>query len=566
MKQKITPIILFVLLLPLAATVAIALAAGSAQNTDAAGANLQQSQSFTYQGELMDDGSPEPGPCDFQFGLWDAPSLGSQVGLTQTLSSVQLVNGRFSVVLNDNDQIGASPFSGLPVWMAIAVDCPAGTGSPIALSPRQPLTAAPYAHYSMEAGSAPWTGITSIPDGFADGLDDDTLYEAGTGLDLITTTFHLEDNYRLPQGCGSNQNVEWTGSNWGCVTPSDSGYANVIVVAKSGGDFDTIRGAINSIFDATSENRYLVWVAPGVYSETVDMMSWVDIEGAGEDLTRIESAGFTSIPFTTITASAHSELRFLTVENTGGNAFSRPLGISVDGFILRNVRIVASGGTDSDIGVSISGGTRNNIIQNCSIIVDSQLATGASYGMYVSANPGDIRLVLDNLIIEVNSSVDVDLNGILQGAGPSYTNIITATRLMIKATNSGTNDAWAFRSSGVGTKLNISDSSLNGYGTFGIGFYVTNGGTSYAQDVEMEGSHYGVRISSQSTPATVHIDGATLTGGIYSALVHSGAGHELNIGTSLLDGDYFVAPGDTMTCVNSYDENYTNVNGFDACP
>ena len=35
---------------------------------------------FTYQGRLDRDGSPFTGTCDFQFGLWDAASEGSQIG------------------------------------------------------------------------------------------------------------------------------------------------------------------------------------------------------------------------------------------------------------------------------------------------------------------------------------------------------------------------------------------------------------------------------------------------------------------------------------------------------
>ncbi|HET6445044.1 MAG TPA: hypothetical protein VFI27_10745 [candidate division Zixibacteria bacterium] len=565
MKYKILLIILLLLIIPLTATVAIALGAGAVQSGKQNQANLLPNQPFTYQGELLDDGQPEPGPCDFQFGLWDAPDLGSQVGITQTLTNIPLDSGRFSVVLNDDGQIGASPFDGQALWMAIEVDCPSGAGSFVSLTPRQQLTATPYAHFSTEAGSVPWAGITSKPDGFADDIDNDTLYDAGTGLDLITTTFNVDDGYQLPQGCTAGHLVEWDGSGWGCQEPTEPGYANVIVVAKSGGDFETIRGAIDSISDASMETRYLVWVAPGVYSETVDMMSWVDIEGAGEGLTRIKSHGFPSSAFATVFAAANSELRYLTVENIGGNERATAITFPFDDFTLRNVRVIAHGGTFNNIGVSVWGGTANNMIRNCSINVDSQLATSASYGIFAQAI-GDISLSVEDLIIEANSSVNQDLNGIAQLAGTDYTNVITATKLMVRTTNTGSNDAWAFRSSGVGTRFNINNSSLYGYGSFGIGLYVANGGTFLTRNVEIEGNYYGVRINSSANPATVRIDGASIVGGIYSALVAGGAGNELNFGTSLLDGDSFVAPGDTLICVNSYDENYTNVNGFDACP
>src|SRR5438874_8643279 len=45
-------------------------------------------------------------------------------------------------------------------------------------------------------------------------------------------------------------------------------YSNVIVVAKSGGDFNSVQQALGSILDNSPTNRYLVWVAPGAYTET----------------------------------------------------------------------------------------------------------------------------------------------------------------------------------------------------------------------------------------------------------------------------------------------------------
>jgi hypothetical protein len=566
MKYKIPMRILFLLIIPLTATVAIALGAGAVLSGEQNQADLLPSQPFSYQGELRDDGQPEPGPCDFQFGLWDAPTLGSQVGLTQTLNSVQLDNGRFTVLLNDDGQIGTNPFAGQALWLAIEVDCPSGTGSYVSLTPRQQLTAAPYAHFSAETEFVPWTGITSKLDGFADDIDDDTLYDAGTGLSLITTTFEVAGSYQLPQGCATDYMVEWNGTGWGCLEPENPGYANVVVVAKSGGDFDSIQDALDSITDASGENRYLVWVAPGVYTGMVTMKSWVDIEGAGIGLTLIQSVGYDSYGMATIMAAANSELRFLTVENTGGHAHSLAVIIPIDDFSLGNVRIIASGGTNSNIGIGIAGGTANNAVHHCSIAVDSQLATTASYGMYVNANPGSISLVLDNLIVEANSSVNRSLNGIFQGAGSGYTNVITATKLMINATNTGSSDAWAFRSSGTGTSVNITNSSLYAYGSLGAGFYVTNGGSFLVRNVEIEGNHHGVRISSSANPALVHIDNASIIGGSLAAIVAGGSGNELYFGTSLLNGDIFAAPGDSITCVNSYDENYTNANGFDGCP
>ena len=99
-----------------------------------------------------------------------------------------------------------------------------------------------------------------------------------------------------------------------------STYHNVVIVAKGGGDFTSIQSALNSITDAGDANRYLIYVAPGVYSERVTMKPYVDIEGAGELNTRITFTGSTQNDTGTLVGANNAEVRFLTVENTGGNS------------------------------------------------------------------------------------------------------------------------------------------------------------------------------------------------------------------------------------------------------
>lgn len=99
---------------------------------------------FTYQGELRNGGSPVTATCDFQFGLYDALTLGAQQGVTQTVTT-GVANGRFTVVLNSGAEFGARAFDGSARWLATSVRCPTGGGSYNSLSPRQPLTAAPLA-------------------------------------------------------------------------------------------------------------------------------------------------------------------------------------------------------------------------------------------------------------------------------------------------------------------------------------------------------------------------------------------------------------------------------------
>ena len=143
---------------------------------------------FTYQGQLKQGGSPVNGTCDLRFVLYNAPALGSQIGLPQEKLGVAVTGGAFTVVLD----FGAAAFTGEARWLGISVRCPAGSGTYTGLLPRQPLTAAPYALY---AAAAPWTGLTGIPAGFADGVDNDTTYTAGSGLTLTGTTFVADTAY-----------------------------------------------------------------------------------------------------------------------------------------------------------------------------------------------------------------------------------------------------------------------------------------------------------------------------------------------------------------------------------
>lgn len=101
--------------------------------------NIPVATSFTYQGRIDRSGGAYTGACDFRFTLHDRSVGGDQVGptLNQTLN---VQDGLFTTSLN----FGASPYTGFSLWLRIAVSCPSG-GALTALSPAQPLTAAPFA-------------------------------------------------------------------------------------------------------------------------------------------------------------------------------------------------------------------------------------------------------------------------------------------------------------------------------------------------------------------------------------------------------------------------------------
>lgn len=110
---------------------------------------------FTYQGRLSDGGSPADGAYDFEFRLFDAPEDGAQVGNSVVIDDYQVAEGLLTVELDFGQRI----FTGQALYLEVGVRAGAGSGPYTVLSPRQPLTAAPYAL------SLP--GLYTVPNSFS---------------------------------------------------------------------------------------------------------------------------------------------------------------------------------------------------------------------------------------------------------------------------------------------------------------------------------------------------------------------------------------------------------------
>jgi len=99
---------------------------------------------FTYQGHLTDNGALANGAHDFQFILYDAASGGAQLGSIVTMTDLQVTDGLFTAVLDFGEV-----FKGTAAWLEIGVREGTSNGTYTILTPRQPLTAAPYAQGLM---------------------------------------------------------------------------------------------------------------------------------------------------------------------------------------------------------------------------------------------------------------------------------------------------------------------------------------------------------------------------------------------------------------------------------
>ncbi|MEJ2210549.1 MAG: right-handed parallel beta-helix repeat-containing protein [Anaerolineae bacterium] len=250
---------------------------------------------FTYQGRLSDGGSPASGTYDLEFKLYDSANGDNQVGSTITVDDQTVSNGLFTVEL---DFGGA--FDGTALWLEIGVRGGSESGAYTTLVPRQTLSATPYARY---AAGAPWNGLSGMPNGFSDGVDNDTTYSAGAGLSLSGGTFSVDF-----AGTGSAATVarsdhdhwgqSWSGSGVGLTLASSDGHG--LVVDGGSGISDNgiqINSAGNAgvYVQATGPESSGVHVhsagGDGIYVWSTDIGDGVHVQSVGDDGLAIWSAG-----------------------------------------------------------------------------------------------------------------------------------------------------------------------------------------------------------------------------------------------------------------------------------
>ncbi len=165
------------------------------------------------------------------------------------------------------------------------------------------------------------------------------------------------------------------------------GYAGVVSVAKSGGDYTSVQAAIDSITDAAADTPYLVWVAPGMYEEQVTMKPYIHLQGAGQDTTVISSTvGGEGFPPTeaTLVLTRNTSLRDLTVGNSGTLteciALLVPAGVTET--LVADVSARAQGNADENYAIHVMGigsGYINLTLQNVNALAEN--ATDINVGL-----------------------------------------------------------------------------------------------------------------------------------------------------------------------------------------
>ncbi|MFT6290399.1 MAG: hypothetical protein ACJAR2_000987 [Ilumatobacter sp.] len=149
----------------------------------------------------------------------------------------------------------------------------------------------------------------------------------------------------------------------------------VITVAPQGGHYLKLSTALEAIGTdpkypaATATDPYLIKIAPGTYDEgttTVNLKSFVDIEGSGQGATTItcdcasDTDALTDDSSATVSATGPltAEVRHLTIENTGGDDHSTGVhttSVVAQSFSLLHVTVEATAGAVSSYGIVNDG-------------------------------------------------------------------------------------------------------------------------------------------------------------------------------------------------------------------
>ncbi len=122
---------------------------------------------------------------------------------------------------------------------------------------------------------------------------------------------------------------------------------NVVTVAKKNGDFTDPVEAMAYIA-SESKDRYLLLIGPGAYTltETLVMEPFVDISGSGRNATLLRGAirGGSVDQSAIVQGANNSGIQSLSIENTGGDAYS--VGVYNDNAspMMSDINIEVSGG------------------------------------------------------------------------------------------------------------------------------------------------------------------------------------------------------------------------------
>jgi hypothetical protein len=297
-------------------------------------------------------------------------------------------------------------------------------------------------------------------------------------------------------------------------------YGNVVIVAKSGGDFTDLRLAMDSILNASPSNPVLIKVMPGTYDLGADYFyakDYVDVEGSGQGNTIItgSTTGAFYYPGTGTT------LRNVTLDNNYTGNWTECLRLKSN-TKLDNVSITRNitGATTSTFsGIVLQNADTSNVsISNVDIKIHDVNATAQNAGIALYGG-------LDNIDI---SNVTIDMSG---GSWVHGIQVYVTFYGKLDIRNSridvrnGAQETIAVKSQSGATRVRSSRLAASGSSGTVIGMLNAPNGSTETIDnrvidseVRATGSSswmYGITASLWTVPSNLNINNTLIEGGTY---------------------------------------------------
>lgn len=399
-----------------------------------------QTTSFNYQGSLNTSGTPANGNHDFEFALFDASVGGSQLGATQTRTSVAVTNGVFAVSLDFGSQ-----FPGANRFLEIRVRTTGG-GAFTPLAPRQPVTSSPYSLRSADAGS-----LGGVP----------AASYVVSGASIITSGSQFNINSERVLAINGTNNL-FVGVLAG---GNNTGASNTFVGATAGqnnttGERNAFFGANAGVLNTTGTGNTFIGANAGSSNTTAGANTFVGENAGrsntaivnsffGHDAGRANTTGFANAFFGTRagklntdgTANSFFGADAGTANTTGGsNAF----------FGYQAGRGNTEGGNNSFFGrtageLTTDGGD-NSFFGHSS----GQATTTGNGNSFFGADAGDSNITGGNNTI-IGRNADVGSDNLTNATAIGNRSFVAQNNSLVLGSINGVNGATADTNVGIGT-------------------------------------------------------------------------------------------------------------------
>lgn len=376
-------------------------------------------------------------------------------------------------------------------------------------------------------------------------------------------------------------------------------YASTILVSPAGSPLENGAALLSALagITASASTPALLKIEPGIYdlaASSLNMKPYVDVEGAGENVTTLTGSVIPSISMAGVVNGAdNAEIRFLTVINTGPgtamsniNASPKVTGVTLKAIgpgevsvgirnihanpVINRVTVSALGGelsnwgilsdsaspTMTDVVVTSEGGADDSIaiLSLTSSPVMNAItakASGSASKNVAIENFGSSAMMTN---VTAVASGGLYAEAIINAASNSSLTNILATAYGATLSNCGVNTYGPQRPGSAPTFLNITANASGGTTATGI---KVAGSSPTLSNVIATGTgaanNYGMSTQGFGGAYVVSIDRSTFEGATNSILNHGE--YTLRIGGSKLAGGGANAAG-IYRCVNVYSGDY----------